>query len=292
VVMPGKHPEWLKRKAPDPAVLARMKTMLDGLSLFTVCESAQCPNQGECFAQGTVTFLILGDICTRNCRFCAVKKGHPLSLDPLEPQNVALAVKKLGLKHAVITSVTRDDLPDGGAGHFARTVKAIQQASPQTTIEVLIPDFQGSPDALKTVVASSPEIINHNVETISRLYSKVRPKASYNRSLNLLRAVKSISGKTLTKSGIMVGLGEKHDEVVTVMEDLRAAGCDSLTIGQYLPPSPNHYRLARYVTPPEFQEYQSLAEKMGFCSVASGPFVRSSFNAANLYQRMVTRSAA
>jgi len=287
--MPTKHPEWLKKKAPAPSVLAEMKAMLDGLSLSTVCESAECPNQGECFARGTATFLIMGDICTRNCGFCAVKKGHPLPLNPLEPENVALAVQKLGLEHTVITSVTRDDLPDGGAWHFARTIEATRQANPHTTIEVLIPDFQGSLEALSIVANSSPEIINHNLETVPRLYPEARPQANYHRSLNLLRTVKSLSGEILTKSGIMVGLGECFEEVVAVMKDIRTTGCDSLTIGQYLPPSPQHHELVRYVTPQEFVEYKRVAEKIGFSAVASGPFVRSSFHAANLYEETLKR---
>jgi len=290
--MISRHPPWLRQEAPAPFLLAEMKALLDGLSLHTVCEEAHCPNQGRCFSQGTATFIILGDICTRNCRFCAVKKGHPLPLDPAEPQNVALAVSRLKLKHAVITSVTRDDLPDGGARHFARTVEAIRQANPQTTIEVLIPDFQGSLEALRIVIDSLPEVINHNLETVPRLYPEVRPKADYHRSLALLQSVKSmVKGRIVTKSGIMVGLGEEHDEVVAVLNDLRAVGCDSLTIGQYLSPSPKHYQLVRYVTPQEFGGYQSLAEEMGFSSVASGPFVRSSFNAAEMYEKCVVSSA-
>jgi len=224
----------------------------------------------------------MGDICTRNCRFCAIRKGKPSPLDPDEPWNVARAVDKLKLKHAVITSVTRDDLPDGGAAHFARTINAIRQANPQTTVEVLIPDFEGSPDALKTIVDNYPQVINHNVETVPRLYAEVCPKANYQRSLNLLWTVKSMEGRILTKSGLMLGLGEEHNEVVTVMEDLRAVECDFLTIGQYLGPSSKHYPVVSYVTPEEFEEYKSLGERMGFSSVASRPFVRSSFRAAEM----------
>lgn len=280
--MSGRHPEWLRKKAPSPSILAEMKALLDGLSLHTVCQSALCPNLGECFSHQTAVFLIMGDICTRNCRFCAIRKGKPSPLDPDEPWNVARAVGKLKLKHVVVTSVTRDDLPDGGAAHFARTINAIRQTNPQTTVEVLIPDFEGSPDALKTVVDSSPDVINHNVETVPRLYTEVRPKADYHRSLNLLRAVKSMDGKILTKSGLMLGLGEEHNEVVAVMGDLRAVWCDSLTIGQYLAPSSRYHPVIRYVTPQEFEEYKSLGERMGFGYVASGPFVRSSFRAAEM----------
>jgi len=224
----------------------------------------------------------MGDICTRNCRFCAIRKGKPSSLDPDEPWNVARAVSKLKLKHVVLTSVTRDDLPHGGAAHFARAISAIRQTNPQTTAEVLIPDFEGSPDALKIIVDSCPEVINHNLETVPRLYAEVRPKANYQRSLNLLRMVKSMDGRILTKSGLMVGLGEEYNEVVTVMEDLRAVECALLTIGQYLAPSSKHYPVVSYVTPEEFEEYTTLGERIGFSSVASGPFVRSSFRAAEM----------
>jgi lipoic acid synthetase len=267
-----------------------MKALMEGLSLHTVCESAHCPNQGECFSRGTATFLILGDVCTRNCRFCAIKKGRPSPLDPNEPLNVAEAVNKLGLKHAVVTSVTRDDLPDGGAGQFVNTIDAIRQINPQVTIEVLIPDFQGSYEALKAVVASSPEVINHNVDTIPRLFPEVRPKKSdYLRSIKLLQMVKAIDSKMVTKSGLMLGLGETHDEVVAVMEALRAVECDCLTISQYLPPSPAHYPLDRYITPEEFEQYRKRGEEMGFSFVASGPFVRSSYRAAEAYSKVMHR---
>ncbi len=284
----GRHPEWLRQRGLDSSILVRMKRLLDDLSLHTVCESAQCPNQARCFSQGTATFLILGDICTRNCSFCAIKKGLPFPIEPYEPQNVALAASRLKLKHVVTTSVTRDDLPDGGASHFAKTVQAIRQINPEMTIEVLIPDFQGSADALKTVINSFPEVINHNIETIPRLYPKVRPKASYHRSLHLLRTVKSLNPRITTKSGLMLGLGEKDCEVVVLMEDLRAVGCDCLTLGQYLPPSPRHYHLVRYVTPQEFEKYEDTAKEIGFSSVRSGPFVRSSFDAMEMYREVIT----
>lgn len=280
--MPGKHPGWLTRKAPTQATLDEMESLLHGLSLHTVCQSALCPNMGECFSCQTATFLIMGDTCTRNCRFCAIKKGNGLPLDPNEPANVARAVSQLKLRHAVITSVTRDDLPDGGAGHFARTIEAMRRISPETTIEVLIPDFQGSPEALKTVVGSSPEVINHNVETVPRLYPEVRPMADYQRSLDLLKTVKPLNEKILTKSGLMLGLGEDDGEVISVMEDLRAVKCDALTIGQYLAPSPEHHPVVSYTTLQKFEEYKTLGKKMGFTYVASGPFVRSSFKAGEL----------
>ena len=279
-------PPWLRQRAPAPFVLTEMKALLDGLSLHTVCEEAHCPNQGWCFSHGTATFLILGDICTRNCRFCAIKKGKPLPLDPDEPQNIALAVSKLELRHVVITSVTRDDLPDGGAQHFAKTVEAVRQINPQATIEVLIPDFTGSVEALEMVVDSFPEVINHNVETVPRLYPEVRPKADYHRTLNLLRAVKSTDERIVTKSGMMLGLGELEDEIVEVMRELREVDCDALTLGQYLCPSPQHRPVSRYIPPEEFEKYGDIAKELGFRSVASGCFVRSSFNALGMYKEV------
>lgn len=279
-------PGWLKKKAPSPSALAEMKTMLDSLSLHTVCESAQCPNLGECFSRRTATFLIMGDICTRNCGFCAIRKGQPLNVNPLEPWNVAQAVRKLQLKYAVLTSVTRDDLPDGGATYFANTIKAIKEFNHETIVEVLIPDFSGSRNALKTVVDSCPDLINHNMETIMRLYKTVRPKFDYYRSLDLLQAIKSMNENILTKSGIMLGLGENKAEVLDTMADLRRARCDILTIGQYLPPSSKHHPLVRYISPGEFEEYKILAEKMNFSAVASGPFVRSSYKSLELYKKI------
>ena len=284
--MKSEHPTWLRKRISDPSLIFKMKDLLDGLHLHTVCENAECPNQGECFSSGTATFLILGDICTRNCRFCAIRKGHPDPLDPDEPRNLAEAVSRLKLKHVVITSVTRDDLPDGGSAHFAKTIEAVRQTNPSTTIEVLIPDFQGSASALKITADSSPEIINHNVETVPRLYSEVRPKADYHRSLELLQRVKEMNPKLATKSGMMLGLGETHDEVVEVMENLRQVGCDLLTIGQYLRPSPSHHVVCRYVPPQEFEEYAAIALKIGFKGIASAPLVRSSFKAGEMYNKL------
>ena len=275
-------PEWLKRSAPDPAVLAGMKELMDGLQLHTVCEGAQCPNSGECFARGVATFMILGDVCTRNCTFCAVKHGQPALPGVNEPEHVAEAVKKLGLRHVVITSVTRDDLPDGGAYQFAKVVEAIRSYNSQISVEVLIPDFQGSLSALEVVVTSYPAVINHNVETVPRLYSQVRPQANYERSIQLLKHVKSMEGESLTKSGMMLGLGERSEEVIRVIEDLRGDDCDFLTIGQYLRPSPNHHEVVRFVSPVEFEEYKNIAVAMGFRGVASAPYVRSSFQAARM----------
>ena len=282
--MSSKHPAWLQKKGPSPEVLARMKGWLDGLALHTVCESAQCPNQGECFTQGTATLLILGDRCTRHCRFCAVTHDNPLALDTGEPHRVAEAVIRLGLRHVVITSVTRDDLADGGAGHFADTVTAVREVSPEITIEVLVPDFQGSAAALARLMTSSPDVVNHNLETVPRLYATVRPEADYRRSMDLLEGARMIDNRTVTKSGLMLGLGENRDEVLAVMADLRRVNTDLLTLGQYLPPSPQHIPLARYVTPAEFDDLAVMGRQMGFRAVASGPFVRSSFHAAELYQ--------
>ncbi|MBI4285564.1 MAG: lipoyl synthase [Chloroflexi bacterium] len=280
--MSGKHPAWLRQKGLEPAVLDRMKGLLDGLSLHTVCESAACPNQGRCFAEGTATFLILGDTCTRGCTFCAIDKGRPPPPDPAEPERVARAVHQLSLKHAVVTSVTRDDLPDGGARHFAETVIAIRRLNPTTSIEVLIPDFRGSIEALQTVVASAPRVINHNIETVPRLYGEVRPAADYGSSLNLLRMVKSLDAAIVTKSGLMLGLGEREEEVMAALQDLRAVHCDCLTLGQYLPPSTQHHPLVRYVTPEGFEEYGRLARQLGFIAVRSGPLVRSSYDALDM----------
>lgn len=263
-----------------------MKPYLRDLGLHTVCESAMCPNIGQCFGKRTATFMILGDVCTRACRFCAVTKGKPEPLDPTEPGKVAQAVRGLGLRHAVITSVTRDDLPDGGASAFAATIRAIHEQAPDTIVEVLIPDFRGSLEALRTVVEAAPQIINHNLETVPRLYPTVRPQAVYERSLQLLERVKQLDPALPTKSGLMVGLGETRDEVLSVMDDLRAVGCDMLTIGQYLRPSQWHLEVAEFVTPEMFAEYRRLGESKGFKSVASGPLVRSSFNAAEVFEAL------
>lgn len=277
-------PEWLKGSVPDPAALARMKELVDGLRLHTVCESAHCPNLGNCFGRGVATFMILGNVCTRSCTFCAVEHGWPAPPDASEPEHLVAAVKKLGLRHVVITSVTRDDLPDGGAYQFARVTEAIRSYDPRVTVEVLIPDFQGSLSALELVVASYPTIINHNVETVPRLYPQVRPQANYERSIQLLKNVKSMGGSLLTKSGLMLGLGESREEVIQVMADLREVDCDFLTIGQYLRPSLNHHEVARFVPPAEFEEYREIGAAMGFSGVASAPLVRSSFQADKMLE--------
>jgi lipoic acid synthetase len=279
----AKQPEWLRIRAPDRASLEKMKGLLDGLELHTVCEEACCPNQGDCFSKGTATFLIMGDICTRNCRFCAIKKGQPLPLDTNEPRNIAQAVHALKLKYVVITSVTRDDLPDGGAGHFANTINAVRSSNLNIKIEVLIPDFNGSLEPLEIIINTRPDVINHNLETVPSLYSKVRPKAGYRQSLALLKHVKQMNSNILAKSGLMLGLGESDEEIMRVMEDLRQVGCDLLTLGQYLQPSSEHYPVRKYINPEVFERLRAIALGMGFDAVASAPLVRSSFNAAAMY---------
>ncbi len=278
-----RRPEWLKSGVLEPAILNRATKLARDLKLHTVCESARCPNRTRCFAEGTATFMILGNTCTRSCTFCAVKHGKPQPPDPQEPDHIVQAVAKLGLRYVVITSVTRDDLPDGGSSQFAQTIRAIRRYDPGIAVEVLVPDFQGSASALQTVVDASPAVLNHNVETVPRLYSEVRPQAEYGRSLGLLRQARLLDGSLLTKSGLMLGLGESREEVIEVMADLRQAGCNLLTIGQYLQPSLEHHRLVRYVRPEEFEEYRIAGEELGFASVMPGPLVRSSFHAAEMY---------
>ena len=278
-----RRPDWLKLRPLDPAIVGDMGRLLRGLKLHTVCGSAQCPNRTECFGEGTATFMISGSICTRNCTFCAVQKGKPLPPDPREPEHVLEAVRKLGLKYVVITSVTRDDLSDGGASQFAETVNKIQGYDSSIVVEVLIPDFQGSLTALQTVIDAQPTVINHNIETVPRLYREVRPKANYQRSLRLLKFVKEINPEVLTKSGLMLGLGESREEVTEVMRDLRAVSCDFLTIGQYLQPSFRHHELVRYISPDEFKVYNSIGRELGFAAVVAGPLVRSSFHAADMF---------
>jgi lipoic acid synthetase len=247
--------------------------------LSTVCESARCPNRGECFSVRTATFLVLGEICTRGCAFCAVSHGRPGPPEEDEPERLARAVADLGLDHAVVTSVTRDDLADGGAGHFARVVAALRAGCPRSRVELLVPDFAGSDSALATVVAARPEVLAHNVETVPRLYPQVRQGASYERSLRLLRRAKTLDADIPTKSGVMLGLGETRDEVEAVLRDLAGAGCDLLTLGQYLAPSPLHAPVERYVEPHEFAQWRVKAMGMGFRSVAAAPLVRSSYKA-------------
>lgn len=281
-----RKPEWLRIRVRNNGEISQVEDILQRLSLHTVCEEANCPNRMECFSRKTATFMILGRVCTRNCRFCNVEGGVPGPVDGDEPEHVADAVKELGLLHSVITSVTRDDLPDGGAGHFARTIRAIRDKCPGTVVEVLIPDFKGDNKALETVVEATPDIINHNVETVPRLYNSVRPQACYERSLQVLKSVKSMNDKIYTKSGIMVGLGESREEVIEVFKDLRDAGCDFLTVGQYLSPSEKHYPVREFVHPDMFGEYKRIALDMGFGYVASSPLVRSSYNASEALKKV------
>jgi lipoic acid synthetase len=277
--MPRRHTEWIKVKAPGSPNYLRLKRILREKNLHTVCEEAHCPNIGECWGNKTATFLILGDTCTRGCRFCAIDKGKPSALDPEEPRNVALVVKDLGLDHIVVTSVNRDDLPDGGSSHFAKTVFWIKRLSPGIRVELLIPDFDGNLAAVKTVVDSGIEILNHNIETVPRLYGKVRPGHSYECSLNILKTAKEIRPDVLTKSGLMLGVGESYEEVVRTLQDLRRNEVDIVTLGQYLQPSNRQLKVERYVTPAEFTEFKIAAERLGFRHVESGPLVRSSYHA-------------
>ncbi len=281
-----RKPDWLKIRLSTSPAYEEVKGLIRAHGLHTVCQEAQCPNTAHCFERRTATFLLLGDTCTRGCRFCAVKIGRPSLPDSEEPERVAEAMKILGLKHVVLTSVTRDDLPDGGAGHFAETVRRIRSRIKPISIEVLIPDFKGSREALRVVVDSRPEVINHNMETVPRLYPEVRPQARYERSLDILRWVKEESPTLTSKSGLMVGLGETVGEVLGVMEDLRKAGCEILTIGQYLAPSPGHHPVVEYVNPERFAYYKQEGLDRGFSSVSSGPLVRSSFHAGESYQEV------
>lgn len=273
-----RKPEWLKVKVNTDDII-EMEKLLNALSLHTVCEGAACPNIGECFKNKTATFMILGENCTRNCRFCQVIKGKVQPLNPEEPENVAKAAKQLGLKHIVVTSVTRDDLEDGGADFFSQTIHNLREYLPNSSVEVLIPDFKGDLAALKTVLVAKPDILNHNIETVPELYTEVRPMAIYKRSLELLKRVKEINPSIFTKTGIMVGLGETKQQVLRVMDDLKQVGCDILTIGQYLSPSKQHLPIYEYITPEQFEEYRSIGLGKGFKYVASGPLVRSSYNA-------------
>jgi len=274
-----KKPEWIRVKGVDESVLNRMKGLLDRYHLHTVCESAVCPNMGTCFSAGTATFMILGNICTRNCSFCGVEGGKPLPADPAEPLHVAQAAVDLKLKHVVITSVTRDDLADGGALQFAETVRQINRLLPEASTDVLIPDFQGSRENLALVMEARPDILAHNLETVPRLYATCRQMADYKRSLLVLKNAKELALGRFTKSGIMVGLGERREEILQVMRDLRAVDCDFLTIGQYLRPSTDQIEVREFIRPEVFEEYRQLGEDMGFRYVASSPFVRSSFHA-------------
>ncbi|MFO0494736.1 MAG: lipoyl synthase [Flavobacteriia bacterium] len=272
-----KKPKWLRVKLPTGENYKKVRSLVDQHKLHTICESGSCPNMGECWGEGTATFMILGNICTRSCGFCAVKTGRPEVVDIFEPGKVAHSVKTMGIKHAVITSVDRDDLKDGGSEIWVQTVNAVRQQSPETTMETLIPDFAGNWENLQRIIEVAPEIVSHNLETVRRLTKQVRIQAKYDRSLEVLFRLKK--GGMRTKSGVMLGLGESEEEIIETMQDLRSVQVDILTLGQYLQPTPKHLPVAEFITPEKFQEYKELGMKMGFRYVESGPLVRSSYHA-------------
>ena len=272
-----RKPKWLRVKLPTGENYRKVRALVDEHKLHTICESGSCPNMGECWGEGTATFMILGNICTRSCGFCAVQTGRPDAVDEFEPGRVAQSVKLMGVKHAVLTSVDRDDLKDGGSGIWAQTVRAVRQQSPQTTMETLIPDFAGKWENLQAIIDVAPEIVSHNLETVRRLTKQVRIQAKYDRSLEVLFRLKK--GGMRTKSGVMLGLGETEEEVIETMQDLRAVGVDILTLGQYLQPTPKHLPVVEFVTPERFEKYRMLGMEMGFRYVESGPLVRSSYHA-------------
>ena len=276
---PPRRPDWLKARIPAGKAYLETKAILRTLDLHTVCESANCPNIGDCFSRHTATFLILGNVCTRSCPFCDIRSGKPLPVDPDEPMRVAHAVRKLGLRYVVVTSVNRDELPDGGAFQFAAVIRSIRAENPEARVEMLIPDFLGSLEALRCVLDARPDVLNHNMETVKRLYPRVRPAGRYTRSLDLMRRVTEITPGIPAKSGIMLGVGETVEEVEELLRDLRAHGCSMVTLGQYLPPSGSHLPLERYAPPEEFAHYRTYGLSLGFRQVASGPLVRSSYHA-------------
>jgi len=276
-----RHPDWLKVKIPSGENFVRVKTLLRSAKLHTICEEAKCPNLAECFGNKTAVFLILGDTCTRNCRYCNVRHGTPQSLNTNEPRDVADSVKQLGLKYVVVTSVTRDDIDDGGASVFSDSVKEIKELNKNCKVEVLIPDFKGDIDALKRVVDSNPDVINHNIEVVEKLFPTIRPEGNYKTSLNLLKDIKKINKNMKTKSGFMIGIGENKKQIVKTMKDLRRSDVDFLTIGQYLQPTKDHAEIQKYYTPDEFNEFKEIALDLGFKHVESGPLVRSSYHAEN-----------
>lgn len=277
VIGRDRKPDWLKVDLPTGETYSFLKKMMRSKSLHTVCEEARCPNIAECWGAGTATFMVMGDTCTRSCGFCNIKTGRPAHLDPDEPMNVAHSIKQMGVKHAVITSVDRDELPDCGAGHFAATIRAVREVNPETQVEVLIPDFKGNLEHLQKVIDARPDVLNHNTETVPSLYRRVRPQARYEWTLSVLGESKRQGMRT--KTGIILGLGETRDELLSTMRDLVEVGVDVLTLGQYLQPTRNHLPVERWVTPEEFEEYRIVGEKMGFDIVESGPLVRSSYHA-------------
>lgn len=279
-------PPWIRARSPVAASTEGVRRILQRYRMNTVCQGAACPNLGQCFTEGTATFMILGRECTRDCRFCAVSPGKPAPPDPSEPERLAMAARELGLRHVVVTSVTRDDLPDGGAGQFAAVIRALRARCPGATVEVLTPDFRGNREAIAAVAGAEPDVYNHNVETVPRLYAEVRPGADYRRSLALLLLVKELRPGMRTKSGLMLGLGETESEVLSVLADLRRVKCDMLTVGQYLRPSRDHLPVAEYVPPERFAALAARARAMGFVHVAAGPLVRSSFHAGEAVREL------
>ena len=286
-----KKPDWIKVRLPSNPVFFSTKALISDLRLHTVCESAQCPNRWECWSQGTATVMIAGERCTRACGFCAVSTAKPFALEPDEPERVAEAVRRLGLKHVVITAVARDDLADGGAAHFANTILAVRQVQEQIVVEVLVPDFNGNETAIKSVLSAQPDIFNHNLETVERLSPVVRSRAKYRRSLRVLQRARQIDPDVVTKSGIMLGLGETENELLQSLDDLREAGVQVLTMGQYLRPTPKHLPVIEYIVPQAFEFYREVALQKGFEYVASGPLVRSSYHAADYYPVARRRSS-
>jgi lipoic acid synthetase len=286
---PLRLPEWVQRSVLTNDANRGTRQILKEQGLSTICESGRCPNKGECWEQGTATFMLMGELCTRTCRFCAVNKGIPQPLSEDEPQRVAEAARKMGLRHVVLTSVNRDDLPDQGSSHFARTITALKDALPSINVEILTPDFQGSRTCLENVLAAKPVVFNHNLETVPRLYKQVRPGSIYERSLKVLALSKEIAPEIPTKSGLMLGLGEQKEEVVQVMKDLRAIDCDFFTLGQYLRPTRDQLPVLRYVTPAEFDEYKEIGLELGFKMVHSGPLVRSSYHAEELADKLTSQ---
>lgn len=280
-------PEWLTIRVPRPDTIKQVEQMMRSKNLHTVCESARCPNLPECWSKKTATFMILGDTCTRSCGFCAIKVGRGLTVNPHEPSDVAKVAADLGLKHIVVTSVARDDLPDQGAGQFGLTIQELHKQNPLCIVEVLTPDFKGNRDCVQTVCDAKPEIFNHNIETVERLHTLVRPQAKYNRTLSVLKMVKEIDPSIYTKSGIMLGLGETREEIIETLQDLRDAGVDAVTIGQYLRPTMRHLPVVEYIHPHAFKEYEQIGSDMGFAFVASGPFVRSSYNAVEFSKKVM-----
>ena len=285
--MTQRLPEWLTIRLPRPDTIKQVEEMMRAKNLHTVCESARCPNLPECWSKKTATFMILGDTCTRSCGFCAIKVGRGLQLDPHEPENVAKVTGDLGLKHVVVTSVARDDLADEGSMQFAETIKALRAHNPLTIVEVLTPDFKGKKWCIKNVTDAKPDIYNHNIETVERLHTVVRPQAKYERTMGVLKTVKELDPSIHTKSGIMLGLGETRDEVLKTLQDLRNIGVDAVTIGQYLRPTMKHLPVNSFIHPDEFKEYEQIGQDMGFTFVASGPFIRSSYNAIEFSKKIM-----